>query len=473
MKPFRLPLIETLKLLREEKISPLELLTEYKNRVKEKEENIDAYLSFNWDEAERRAKELEREEKDLPLYGIPFAIKDNILVKNLPNTCGSKILENFIAPYDAFVIEKIKKYGGIIIGKTNMDEFAMGSSTENSAFKVTKNPWDTERVPGGSSGGSAAAVASDMALVALGSDTGGSVRQPASFCGVVGLKPTYGLLSRFGLVAFASSLDQIGIFGKTVEDTFYVLNLIQGHDERDSTSLDINYKDIEPFNGKLKIGIIKEINKFGIEDIIVKNMEESLKALEGMGHKIVEVSLPNIHNSLPVYYLVAFAEASSNLARYDGVRYGLRVESGNLKTMYTETRKRGFGKEVKRRILLGTFVLSSGYYEQWYLKASKVRRLITNDFEEAFKKVDVLFFPTSPTLPFKIGERIEDPLKMYLADVITVPINLSGIPGINIPTGVYNGLPVGMQIVSNYLEESKIYRIALDLEKSIPFERKL
>jgi len=473
MKPFRLSLTETIKLLREEKISPLELLNEYKNRVKEKEGNIDAYLSFNWDEAEKKTRELKREEKDLPLYGIPFAIKDNILVKNLPNTCGSKILENFIAPYDAFVIEKIKKYGGIIIGKTNMDEFAMGSSTENSAFKVTRNPWDEKRVPGGSSGGSAAAVASDMALVSLGSDTGGSVRQPASFCGVVGLKPTYGLLSRFGLVAFASSLDQIGIFGKTVEDTFYVLNLIQGYDERDSTSLDINYKNIEPFDGKLKIGIIKEINKFGIEDIIVKNMGESLKALESMGHKIVEVSLPNIHNSLPVYYLVAFAEASSNLARYDGVRYGLRVGSENLKTMYTETRKRGFGREVKRRILLGTFVLSSGYYEQWYLKASKVRRLITNDFEEAFKKVDVLFFPTSPTLPFKIGERIEDPLKMYLADVMTVPVNLSGIPGINIPTGVYNGLPVGMQIVSNCLEENKIYRIALDLEKSIPFERKL
>ncbi len=473
MKPFRLSLTETLKLLRERKISPLELVNEYKNRVKEKEGNIDAYLSFNWDEAEKRARELEKEERDLALYGIPFAIKDNILVKNLPNTCGSKILENFIAPYDAFVIEKIKKYGGIIIGKTNMDEFAMGSSTENSAFKVTKNPWDTERVPGGSSGGSAAVIASDMALVALGSDTGGSVRQPASFCGVVGLKPTYGLLSRFGLVAFASSLDQIGIFGKTVEDTFYVLNLIQGYDERDSTSLDINYNRIQPFDGKLKIGIIKEINKFGIEDVIVKNMEESLKALESMGHKIVEVSLPNIHNSLPVYYLVAFAEASSNLARYDGVRYGLRVGSDNLKTMYTETRKAGFGKEVKRRILLGTFVLSSGYYEQWYLKASKVRKLITNDFEEAFKKVDVLFFPTSPTLPFKIGERIEDPLKMYLADVMTVPVNLSGIPGINVPTRVYNGLPVGMQIVSNYLEENKIYRVALDLEKSIPFERKL
>lgn len=473
MNPVRLTLIETLKLLRGRKISPLELLIEYRKRIEEKEKTLDAFLSFNWDEAEKKAKELEGRDRNLPLYGVPFAIKDNILVKGLHNTCGSKILENFIAPYDAFVIEKIKDNGGIIIGKTNMDEFAMGSSTENSAFKITKNPWDETRVPGGSSGGSAAAVAADMVPLSLGSDTGGSVRQPASFCGVVGLKPTYGLLSRFGLVAFASSLDQVGIFGKSVEDVFYTLNLIQGYDERDSTSLNIKYKNIVPFSEKLKIGIIKEINKFGIEDVIVSNMESSLKTLEKLGHRIVEVSLPNIHNSLPVYYLVAFAEASSNLARYDGVRYGLRVEENNLKSMYTETRKTGFGKEVKRRILLGTFVLSSGYYEQWYLKASKVRRLITRDFEEAFKKVDVLFFPTSPTLPFKIGERIEDPLKMYLADVMTVPVNLSGITGINVPTGVYNNLPIGMQIVSNYLNESKIYRIALDLEKNIPFEKKL
>lgn len=473
MDIFRFGIKETLKLLRDKKINPTELLDIYKKRILEKEKDLNSFLYLDFEGADKRAKELEKESLDLPLYGIIFSIKDNILVKDLPNTCGSKILENFIAPYDAFVIEKLKKAGAIIIGKTNMDEFAMGSSTENSAFKITQNPWKNGYVPGGSSGGSAASIAADLVISSFGSDTGGSVRQPASFCGVVGLKPTYGLLSRYGLVAFASSLDQIGIFGKSVDDAFYVLNLIKGYDPRDSTSLKIDDKPIEPYEGEIKIGIVKEIEKYKIDDSIEKNFLMCIDILRKNNIKIKEVSLPNIQHSLPVYYLIAFAEASSNLARFDGVKYGLRVNEDSLKRMYTETRKMGFGKEVKRRILLGTFALSSGYYDKWYLKASKVRNLITDDFQNAFKEVDLLIFPTSPFLPFKIGERIKDPIQMYLSDVMTIPINLAGIPAINIPTGIFDGLPIGMQLVSNYLEESKIYKISLLLEKEINFKRNI
>lgn len=473
MEIYRLSLLETLKLLKDKKLSPKELLNIYFDRIQEKEKEIDSFLYIDYEGALKRAEELEKEDKDLPLYGIIFSIKDNILVKNLPNTCGSKILENFIAPYDAFVIEKLKKLGAIIIGKTNLDEFAMGSSTENSAFKITKNPWDLSRVPGGSSGGSAASIASDMVIASLGSDTGGSVRQPASFCGVVGIKPTYGLLSRFGLVAFASSLDQIGIFGKTVDDAFYILNHIMGYDPRDSTSLNINYNKIIPYDGEIKIGIIKELNTLGIDESVLALFNNSIDILKKLGYEIKEISLPNISYSLPVYYLIAFAEASSNLSRYDGVRYGLRIKKESLKKMYTETRKEGFGKEVKRRILLGTFGLSSGYYEQWYLKASKVRKLITIDFTEAFKEVDTIVLPTSPVLPFKIGERIKDPLQMYLADVMTIPVNLAGIPGISVPIGLKNNLPVGLQILSNYLEESKLYKVSLDIEREVSVLRKL
>lgn len=464
---------QTLKLYKEKKISPEELLNLYINRIKDKEKYIDAFLYIDYEGALKRAKELEKEDVNLPLYGIIFAIKDNILVKNLPNTCGSKILENFIAPYDAVVVEKLKRYGAIIIGKTNMDEFAMGSSTENSAYKITKNPWDFLRVPGGSSGGSAASIASDMVISSLGSDTGGSVRQPASFCGVVGFKPTYGTLSRYGLVAFGSSLDQIGIFGKSVEDSFYVFDFIKGYDPNDSTSLNIHYDITKQFNGKLKVGLIKEIGKYKIDEEIEKNFLLCIDILRKNNIEIKEISIPTIPYSLSVYYIVAFSEASSNLARFDGVRYGLRVKEDSLKKMYTETRKIGFGKEVKRRILLGTYALSSGYYEQWYLKSSKVRKMITDDFQNAFKEVDVLIFPTSPFLPFKIGERIKDPLQMYLSDVMTIPINLAGIPAISIPTGIYNNLPIGMQLCSNYLEESKIYKIASLLEKEINFIRNI
>ena len=469
----KLTINETLTILREKKISPKELLELYIKRIEEKEKEIDAFLYLDFDGALKRAKELEKEDSNLPLYGIIFAIKDNILVKDLPNTCGSKILENFIAPYDAFVIEKLKEAGAIIIGKTNMDEFAMGSSTENSAFKITRNPWDLNKVPGGSSGGSAASIASDMVISSLGSDTGGSVRQPASFCGVVGLKPTYGLLSRYGLVAFGSSLDQIGIFGKRVNDAFYVLDVIKGYDSRDSTSLNINNEPIKEFEGEVKVGIVKEIDKYKIDEGIEKNFLMCIDTLKKNKIEIKEISLSNLPYSLSVYYIVAFSEASSNLARYDGVRYGLRIQEDSLKKMYTETRKLGFGKEVKRRILLGTYALSSGYYDQWYLKSSKVRKMITDDFQNAFKEVDVLIFPTSPFLPFNIGERIKDPIQMYLSDVMTIPINLAGIPAISIPTGIYNNLPIGMQLCSNYLEESKIYKISSLLEKEINFIRNI
>lgn len=471
MDYIKLTINETLKLLREKKITPKELLSLYIKRIEDKEKEIDAFLYLDFDGAIKRATELENLDPNLPLYGVIFSIKDNILVKDLPNSCGSKILENFIAPYDAFVIEKLKEAGAIIIGKTNMDEFAMGSSTENSAFKITKNPWNLNKVPGGSSGGSAASIASSMVISSLGSDTGGSVRQPASFCGVVGLKPTYGLFSRYGLVAFGSSLDQIGIFGKSVDDAFYVLNVVKGFDPRDSTSLNINSEPIKEFEGKIKVGIVKEIGEYKIEEPIEKNFLICLDILKKNKIEVKEVSLPNLPYSLPVYYIIAFSEASSNLARYDGVRYGLRVQVDSLKKMYTETRKQGFGKEVKRRILLGTYALSSGYYEQWYLKASKVRRLITEDFQKAFKEVDILIFPTSPFLPFNIGERIKDPIQMYLSDVMTIPINLVGIPSISIPTGTYNNLPIGMQLCSNYLDESKIYKISKLLEKEINFKR--
>lgn len=474
MDIFNLSIEESLNLIRDKKMSLKELLDEYIKRIKEKEDEIGAFLHLDFDLALKRVQELEKLDKNFPLYGIIFSIKDNILVEGMPNTCGSKILENFIAPYDAFVVDKLKKSGAIIIGKTNMDEFAMGSSTENSAFKITKNPWDLSRVPGGSSGGSAASIASNMVISSLGSDTGGSVRQPASFCGVVGLKPTYGVISRYGLVAFASSLDQIGVFGKNVKDTFYVFDQIKGYDSRDSTSLNINYEPTKPYEGDIKVGIVKEIGKYRIDEEIEKNYNLCIDIFKRRGIKIKEVSLPNLEYSLAVYYIIAFSEASSNLARYDGVRYGLRIDENSLKKMYTETRKIGFGKEVKRRILLGTFALSSGYYDQWYLKASKVRRLITNDFLNAFKEVDLLFFPTSPYLPFKIGERIKDPIQMYLSDVMTIPINLAGIPSISIPTGFSKEkLPIGMQISSNFLEESKIYKLSLLLEKELNFKNYL
>jgi len=377
--------------------------------------------------------------------GIPIVIKDNILVKNMPCTAGSKVLENYIAPYDATVIKKLKKAGFAVLGKTNMDEFAMGSSTENSAYQKTLNPNDVSRVPGGSSGGSAAAVAADLAPCALGSDTGGSIRQPASFCGVVGLKPTYGAVSRYGLIAMASSLDQIGPITKTVEDAKILFDIIKGYDSLDSTSID-NSKLQTP-NSKLKIGLPKEYFSKGLDLEIDKLIKKAIAKFN-----IQEVSLPRTKHALACYYLIMPAEVSANLARYDGIRYGQSRES--------------FGPEVRRRIMLGTYVLSHGYYDAYYLQAQKTRTLIIQDFEKAFEKIDVLITPTSPTTAFQFGEKTQDPLQMYLSDIYTVPVNLAGLPAISIPVGKINGLPVGLQIVGRHFEEETIFKIAYELERN-------
>jgi len=396
-----------------------------------------------------------------PLAGVPCAIKDNILVEGYKCTAGSKILEDFVAPFDATVVKKIKKAGAIILGKTNLDELAMGSSNENSAFFPTRNPLDLERVPGGSSGGSAAAVAANFCVFSLGSDTGGSVRQPASFCKIVGLKPTYGAVSRFGLIAFASSLDQIGPLAKTVSDCQIVFDVISGKDDFDSTSVEFKREEGEIDVKNLKIGVPKEYFGEGIEEIVKKEIEKAILKYEKAGAKIFEISLPHSEYALPCYYIIAPAEASSNLARYDGLRYGIKKlpelsEFKDFWEIYFKNRKK-FGKEVKRRIMLGTFVLSAGYYEAYYLRAQKVRGKIAKDFEEAFKKVDVIFTPTSPTLPFKLGERISDPLKMYFSDLLTVSVNLAGLPAISIPV---SNLPIGLQIIGKPFGEKEIFKVA-------------
>jgi aspartyl-tRNA(Asn)/glutamyl-tRNA(Gln) amidotransferase subunit A len=387
------------------------------------------------------------------------------------------MLENYIPPYNATVVEKLLEEGAVILGKSNLDEFAMGSSTENSAFKTTKNPWDLSRVPGGSSGGSAAAIAADEAAFALGSDTGGSIRQPASLCGVVGMKPTYGLVSRYGLVAFASSLDQIGPFTKDVTDCAIVLNTIIGHDPKDSTSLKIDKPDYtsylkEDIKG-LRIGVAKEFFGEGIEEGVKETVQESIKVLQDLGAEIIDISIPYVEYALPAYYIIASAEASSNLARYDGIRYGHIAEKyEDLIDMYMVTRSEGFGKEVKRRIMLGTYALSSGYYDAYYKKALKVRTLIKNDFEKAFEKCDVIVGPTSPTVAFKIGERANDPLAMYLADIYTVSVNIAGLPGISIPCGLSDGLPVGLQIIGRHFDEGKILNVAYAFEQANKFSAK-
>jgi aspartyl-tRNA(Asn)/glutamyl-tRNA(Gln) amidotransferase subunit A len=395
------------------------------------------------------------------------------LVEGVKCTAGSKILENYVAPYDATVIKKLKEAGAIILGKTNLDEFAMGSSTENSAFFPTKNPLDLERVPGGSSGGSAAAVCANFCVFALGSDTGGSVRQPASFCGIVGLKPTYGSVSRYGLIAFASSLDQIGPMAKNVDDCKIVFEVIRGKDEMDSTSVNSKFQipnsKIEIKN--LKIGVPKEYFVEGIEPEVKEKIEEAIKKYEEMGAKILEISLPHTEYALACYFIISRSEASANLARYDGIKYGFSTSkkqrtANNLLNVYLESRGGGFGKEVKRRIMLGTFSLSVGYYEAYYLRAAKVRNLIIKDFEKAFEKVDLIFTPTSPTLPFKLGEKIDDPLKMYLSDIFTVSVNLAGLPAISIPVSKVKNLPVGLQIIGKPFEENKIFEVAKFYELS-------
>jgi len=407
-----------------------------------------------------------------PLTGIPLAIKDLICTRGVRTTCGSHILENFIPAYDATVIEKLKEAGAVIVGKANMDEFAMGSSTENSFFGPTRNPWDMERIPGGSSGGSAAAVAADECIVSLGSDTGGSIRQPASCCGVVGVKPTYGRVSRYGLVAFSSSLDQIGPFSKDVKDAALLLQAICGHDFRDSTSANVPVPDFtkalaDNIRGMV-LGIPKECFREGLDPEVESAFREAIRTLEKLGAKTVETSLPHSEYALAVYYIIAPAEASSNLARYDGVKYGFRAKgSFDLMEMYKETRSQGFGAEVKRRIMLGTYALSAGYYEAYYRKAAEVRTLVRQDFEKAFAKCDVLLTPTAPTPAFKLGEKVDDPLQMYLSDIFTIPCNLAGLPGLSIPCGFSKqGLPIGLQILANHFQEEKMLDAAYAYEQN-------
>ena len=464
-------------------VSAKEIVDELYTHIEKVEPKIQALNSLTKELAYTQAEELDSKnskgEKLSYMAGVPVIVKDVLCVKGFPATCSSKILENFIAPYEATSTAKLWEAGAICLGKSNMDEFAMGSSTENSAFKITKNPWNLKTVPGGSSGGSAAAVAASEAPVSLGSDTGGSVKQPASFCGVVGLKPTYGRVSRYGLIAFASSLDQIGPFAKNVYDVAMILQTISGYDSKDSTSINV---DVPDYIGKLnlktvkgkKIGLIKELMDVGIQSEVKKAIEYSAKILKEAGAEIIEISLPNIKYGVPVYYIIATAEASSNLARYDGVKYGHRA--GNvteLLPLYKKTREEGFGSEVKRRIMLGTYALSSGYYDAYYKKAQQVRRLVTQDFLNSFEKVDLLISPTCPTTAFEIGSKVDDPLAMYLNDIATIPSNLAGLPAISIPCGFDSkGLPIGLQIIGPALGEELLLDTAYAFESLVDKEIK-
>ncbi len=457
-----------------------EILKSVIGRITATEDRISAFMTINLEDALNRAIEIDEQiaagKEITPLTGIPVAVKDNMCTKGLLTTCSSKILRNYIPPYNATVVDKIIQAGAIPIGKTNLDEFAMGSSTENSAYKVTKNPWDLKRVPGGSSGGSAASVAADETVMAFGSDTGGSIRQPASLCGVVGLKPTYGRVSRYGLIAFASSLDQIGPLTKDVTDAAIFMNCIAGHDKKDSTSVDVPVPDhrkslVDDVKG-LKVGLIKDLLGEGIDAGVKKAVLDAADKLRELGAKVEEVSMPALEYGISTYYILATAEASSNLERYDGVKYGHRSEEADdLLSMYYNTRREGFGPEVKRRIMLGTYALSAGYYDAYYLKAQKVRTLIKNDFDKAFSKFDILISPTSPSVAFKIGEKMNDPLSMYLSDIATIPVNLAGIPAISIPCGFVNGLPVGLQIMGKAFSEETLFRAAFTYEQNTAWHK--
>ncbi len=459
---------ELYRLLKKKEISPSDILSSVLKRIEEKEPKINAFITVTEEVARKQARLSERRylkgEELSEIDGIPFAIKDNICTKGIRTTCGSNILRNYIPPYSATAVERLLKAGAVIVGKTNMDEFGMGSSTETSAFGPTQNPIKEGYVPGGSSGGSAAAVAASEAIASLGSDTGGSIRQPSAFCGVVGFKPTYGRVSRYGLIAYASSLDQIGPICKTVEDCARILNYICGHDPKDTTSAPFPFPDMKEALWKdikgIRIGIPKEYFVEGIDERIKEKIMDAVKKLEENGAAVEDISLPHTRYAISTYYLIATAEASSNLARYDGVKYGYRANGSGIIEMYEKTRMKGFGKEVKRRILLGTYVLSAGYYEAYYLKALKVRTLIREDFKNAFSKVDCIITPVSPVLPFRIGERIDDPLKMYLVDIYTVSVNLAGLPAISIPCGYVDGLPVGLQIIADAFREDLIIKLA-------------
>ncbi len=480
MDLYKKSVAELIDLLRKKEVKPSEIIESIKSRTSSIEPKIESYVTDLTDEALEYGRKLDDELiklKEIPvLFGIPIAIKDNISTKNIRTTCSSKILENYIPPFDATVIEKLKENRYIITGKTNLDEFAMGSSTENSAFFVTKNPWDLERVPGGSSGGSAAAVSAGLVPAALGSDTGGSIRQPAAFCGVVGLKPTYGRVSRYGLVAFASSLDQIGTFTRTVEDAAIILNVISGKDEKDSTSANKEVPDFTKYIGKgvkgIKIGIPEEFFVEGLDPKIKEMVMNSAKLLEKEGAELVSISMPTTKYAIEAYYIIAPSEASSNLARYDSVRYGYRTsEYSDLEEMYSKSRDEGFGAEVKRRIMLGTYSLSSGYYDAYYLKAQKVRTLIYKDFINAFKEVDVILTPTTPDVAFKIGEKVDDPIQMYLSDIFTVSVNMAGVPGISVPCGFKDGLPVGLQLIGKPFDEGTILQVADTFTKIKDFSK--
>lgn len=441
-------------------------------------ETLNSFLSIERDYALDQADKLDQNPADLPLKGFAIAVKDNICTKDIQTTCGSHILHNYKAQYDATAVKKLNDAGAVIVGKTNMDEFAMGSSNESSAFGICRNPWDTERVPGGSSGGSAVAVASGVVRASLGSETGGSVRQPASLCGIVGLKPTYGRISRFGLVAFASSLDNIGIFGQTSEDVAKVLEVIAGRDSNDSTSADVAVPNfVNELNNNIsgkRIGVPRALFGEGLDEEVRNSVEKAIDNYKSLGAEIVDVELPHANYGIAVYYIIATAEASSNLARFDGVRYGFRAEDAKeLREMYYKTREEGFGAEVKRRIMLGTYVLSSGYYDAYYSKAQKVRTLLKQDYQAAFAKCDAIVTPTSPSTAFKIGEKSDDPLSMYLSDIYTVSANLAGIPGISVPCGVSSEkLPIGVQLLGNTWSESLLLNLANVYEKQFPLESK-
>ncbi len=473
----RLTAHEASRLMRDGKATPVQVVESIFQRIDEVDRKVRAYVFLNKERAIDSARYVKDKFKGRKLCGIPVAIKANICVAGEPTTCGSRMLENFVPPYSATVVKKLEAQGAIFLGKANMDEFAFGSSTETSFHGPTMNPWNLDRIPGGSSGGSAAAVAADETILALGSDTGGSIRQPAALCGVVGLKPTYGRVSRFGLVAFASSLDQIGPITKDVEDCARLLNVIAGYDPLDSTSVDLPCPDYTRSLTKdvkgLKIAIPREYFAAGVDKKVDTAVRDAIELLADLGAESEEVSLPHTEFAVSVYYILATAEASSNLARYDGVQYGYRAPGRSLTDMYLDSRSQAFGPEVKRRIILGTYVLSSGYYEAYYLKAQKVRTLIKRDFDEVFKKFDLVITPTSPSPAFRLGEKIDNPLQMYLSDIYTISANLAGIPAISIPCGFsQDGLPIGLQILGKPFDEATIIRCAYTFEQNAQYHKK-
>ena len=479
MELYELTVHELMQKLERNEITIEEIIASYTKRIEEKEKEVQAFITITTEEATKEVKQIEQKKQQgevvSNLAGIPIGIKDNICTKGVKTTCASKMLENFISPYDATVIENLKKAGSVSLGKLNMDEFAMGSSTEHSAFQITKNPWKLTRVPGGSSGGSAAAVAADLVPWALGSDTGGSIREPAAFCGIVGLKPTYGLVSRYGLVAFASSLDQIGTLTKDVEDAAILLNQLAGTDAKDSTCAKREKKDYTKALTKdikgLRIGVPKEYFIKGINEEVKQAIETAIQTYRDLGAIVEECSLNVAEYALATYYIIACAEASSNLGRFDGIRYGYRAkEFANLKELYCNSRSEGFGDEVKRRIILGTYVLSSGYYDAYYKKAQQVRTLVKQEFNRNFEKYDVILTPTTPNVAFEIGSKTNDPLEMYLADVCTVPVNIAGLPGISIPCGLnQEGMPIGLQLIGAAFGEETILKAAYAYEQNTNF----